>query len=432
MNSPGFSPEPEEGAKVECAFLVGLETYHTPAELCQELLDELAELADTLGLTVAGQCVVKLREQNSRLLIGEGKAQEIIELASQAGADVIIFDETLTPAQQRNWEQLSNLAVIDRQEVILDIFASHAHTREAVLQVALAKANYSLPRLKRRWTHLSRQRGMAGGMGMRGEGEQQLEVDSRLVRTQIARLKTQLATVRRHRQVQRQQRLRKPMPVAAIVGYTNAGKSSLLNALTEAGVHTANQLFATLDPTIRRFTLPGGQDILLTDTVGFIRRLPHLLVEAFHSTLEETAVADFIVEVLDATSDSMEEHHRTTMQVLEEIGAKVKSCITVLNKIDLVTDSVQRRRLERLFPEAIMVSAKTGFGLEELGIRLESFAEAESSRFQLLVPHNRQDAIVNIRRSCTIDRESYESEGVLLTVRAPKAAHRFVEEWIHN
>jgi GTP-binding protein HflX len=429
MKTSGAVIIKEDSTKVECAFLVGIQTPHCPEEACRELLNELSELVGTLGLTVAEACVVKLRDQNPRFLIGEGKAREIVDRALQSGADVIVFDDSLSPAQQRNWEQLGEIAVIDRQEVILDIFAAHAHTREASLQVALAQASYSLPRLKRRWTHLNRQRGMAGGMGLRGEGEQQLEVDSRIVRTRIAKLKTQLAQVRRHRQVQRRQRLRKPVPVAAIVGYTNAGKSSLLNAMTNAGVLTANQLFATLDPTVRRFTLPGGQDILLADTVGFIRKLPHLLVEAFHSTLEETAVADHILEIVDATSPSLEDHHRTTISVLEEIGARTKSLLTVLNKIDLVTDPIARQRLQRLFPEAIAVSAKTGEGLPELAVRLEALADAGTSRRQLVIPHDRQDVIARIRKTCAIDREEYDDQGVHLAVRAPLAAMDFIRAW---
>ena len=429
MKTPGAVILNEDSTKVENAFLVGIQTPQCPEEVCRELLAELAELVTTLGLTVMDSCIVKLRDPNPRFLIGEGKAREIVDRALAAGADVIVFDDSLSPAQQRNWEGLDDIAVIDRQEVILDIFAAHAHTREASLQVALAQASYSLPRLKRRWTHLNRQRGMAGGMGLRGEGEQQLEVDSRIVRTKIAKLKTQLAEVRQRREVQRRQRLRKPVPVAAIVGYTNAGKSSLLNAMTSAGVLTANKLFATLDPTVRRYTLPGGLDILLADTVGFIRKLPHLLVEAFHSTLEETTVADHIIEVVDATSPSLEEHHRTTIKVLEEIGAKTQSIITVLNKIDLVVDPIARQRLQRLFPDAIFVSAKTGDGVPALAARLEAFCDANSLRRLLVIPHDRQDVIAKIRKTCTIDSEEYGDDGVHLAVRAPKTALDVIAGW---
>ena len=218
------------------AFLVGIFSQPEEAATAEELVNELAELSDTLEMEVVGSRVVRIREPNPKLLVGEGKAQEIVQLAENAEADVIVFDDFLTPSQQRNWEQLSSLAVIDRQEVILDIFAAHAKTNEATLQVQLAQANYSLPRLKRRWTHLNRQGGKAGGMGAKGEGEQQLEIDSRVIRNNIAKLKRQLEDVQQHRKIQRAKRLRKPVPVAAIVGYTNAGKSSLLNAMTHAGV----------------------------------------------------------------------------------------------------------------------------------------------------------------------------------------------------
>lgn len=412
----------DESDKVQFAFLVGVQTSESGPERTAELLAELSELVRTLGLEIMGQVTVKLREPNSHMLIGEGKAQEITALATQAGADVIIFDEFLSPSQQRNWETLAEMAVIDRQEVILDIFAAHAHTNEARLQVELAQANYSLPRLKRRWTHLHRQRGMAGGMGMRGEGEQQLEIDSRLVRKQIAKLKTQLAAVRQHRQVQRSQRLRKPVPVAAIVGYTNAGKSSLLNALTQSSVLTEDKLFATLDPTVRRLQLPNGQALLMADTVGFIRKLPHMLIEAFHSTLEETTMADYLIEVLDATAASQEEHHETTGRVLAEIGAGRKPTLLVLNKVDALPDELARQRLQRRYPEALMLSAKTGEGLDVLLAAIEELCNAETTEMALLIPHSRYDQLTLVRKTCAIISENYENDGVRLTVRVPRAA----------
>ncbi|NLF92653.1 MAG: GTPase HflX, partial [Oligosphaeraceae bacterium] len=238
----------EDDNRPPTAFLIGIQHQGDSAEKASELLAELTELVATLGLPVVGSQVAKIRIPNPALVIGSGRAEELAQEAAALAAEVIIIDDFLTPAQQRNWEKVTALPVIDRQEVILDIFASRAHTSEAVLQVELAKAVYSLPRLKRQWTHLNRQRGMAGGLGGRAEGEQQLELDSRIVRSRIAKLKEQLAEVRQQRDVQRSKRLRKPVPVAAIVGYTNAGKSSLLNALTQSSVLTENKLFATLDP----------------------------------------------------------------------------------------------------------------------------------------------------------------------------------------
>jgi len=409
------------------AFLVGIFSQPEEAETATELVNELAELADTLEMEVVGSRVVRIREPSPKLLVGEGKAQEIVQSAENAEADVIVFDDFLTPSQQRNWEQLSSLAVIDRQEVILDIFAAHAKTNEATLQVQLAQANYSLPRLKRRWTHLNRQGGKAGGMGAKGEGEQQLEIDSRVIRNNIAKLKRQLEGVQQHRKIQRAKRLRKPVPVAAIVGYTNAGKSSLLNAMTHAGVLSENKLFATLDPTVRRFRLPGGQDILLADTVGFIRKLPHTLVEAFKSTLEETALADFIIEVCDAAAPGLDDRHETTLNVLDEIGAGDKPIVMVLNKMDLITEPIEINRLKTRYPDAVFASTVTEQGLDELAERVEAFVDAESKIFSLVIPHDRYACITQIRANCSIIGEQYDNDGVHLTVKAPKSQWSFLQ-----
>ena len=413
------------------AFLIGTFGLNQTTEVAAELLHELHELTDTLGLEVVGEELVKIREPNPRLLLGEGKARELDEAAKSSGATVIIFDDYLTPSQQRNWETLSGLAVIDRQEVILDIFAEHARTNEARLQIQLAQANYSLPRLKRKWAHFSRQGGMggAGGHGAKGEGEQQIELDSRIVRMKIAKLKAQLAEVATRRSVQRTKRLRKPVPVAAIVGYTNAGKSSLLNAMTHAGVLSEDKLFATLDPTVRRLTLPGGQDILLADTVGFIRKLPTTLVEAFKSTLEETALADYIVEIVDASAPAFEEHHKTTQDTLEQIGAGRKPTLLVLNKADLLSDTLSRMRLKLLFPEALLVSATTGEGLDTLAEKLAELASFTCHEHTLLIPHNRYDVLTRVRNACSIISETYLDAGVRLEVKAPDSALPLLENW---
>ena len=422
MHKSETQPADGDAADTTSAFLVGIQGPQCGPEECQDLLDELETLCGTLGLTVVGREMARPREPNPAFLIGSGKARELSDKARSLGAHTIIFDDPVSPSQQRNWEKLSDLAVIDRQEVILDIFAQHARTNEALLQVELARANYSLPRLKRRWTHLNRQRGMAGGMGMRGEGEQQIELDSRIVRMKIAKLKTQLAEVQRHREVQRLQRLRKPVPTAAIVGYTNAGKSSLLNAMTGAGVLVADKLFATLDPTVRKFGLPGGQTILLSDTVGFIRKLPHLLVEAFKSTLEETRLTDIIVEVLDISAPGMEERHDTTMNVLKEIGADYRNSLLVLNKFDKLVDETERLRVMRRFPEGIPCSALTGEGLAGLASELEKACVSSWIETELLIPHNRHDALARIREAGSIISESYQEDGAHIHMRIPKAA----------
>ncbi|MBQ6474562.1 MAG: GTPase HflX [Victivallales bacterium] len=428
-HSPKIQLGNQEESLVSAAFLVGIQTDECGQEECAELLNELKALVDTLGIATVGQTIAKQREPNPRFLIGEGKTREICAQAERAGADVIVFDDILSPSQQRNWESVSSLPVIDRQQVILDIFAAHAHTSEAVLQIELARASYSLPRLKRRWTHLNRERGRAGGMGLRGGGEQQLELDSRLVRMRIARLRTQLADVQRHRQTQRSARITKPVPVAAIVGYTNAGKSSLLNAMTKAEVLVADKLFATLDPTVRRFQLPGGLPILLADTVGFVRKLPTLLVEAFHSTLEETVLADFILEVVDASSASLEEYHRTTLEILDQIGARSKDAILVFNKIDLL-DELSRRRLRNRYPEAIFCSARTGEGLSDIAEVLERAVDCSSREATLLIPHARLEALARLRESSSILAETYAEDGAHIRARIPRSAWKIAEPYL--
>jgi GTPase len=339
---------------------------------------------------------------------------------------VIVFDEALSPAQQRNWEELSGLAVIDRQEVILEIFADRAHTREAILQVALARMEYSLPRLTRAWTHLSRQRGK-GAMG--GEGETQLEQDRRIVRDRIAHLKEELRNVVQQRDVQRRKRQRVPVPTCAIVGYTNAGKSTLLNTLTGAEVLAANKLFATLDPTTRQLVLRGNQKLLVTDTVGFIRRLPHGLVEAFKATLEEVIVADFLVHVIDVANPNFEQHHSTTLSVLTELGAADQTIVTVFNKVEAATPE-QLARARKLAPDALFVSALTRQGLDVLESRcLELIAEAHSAT-ELLVPHDRYDVIARLHAVGHIQSEEQRDDGVLLRGRFPPTQASFFAPFV--
>ncbi len=376
--------------RVERAFLVGInDPRENGGEPVAHMLDELEELLRTLSIGTVGRIEVALGQARPRYLVGSGKAREIVEAARQVEADVIVFDDALSPAQQRNWEKLADLTVVDRQEIILDIFAERASTKEAELQISLARATYELPRLKRRWTHLSRQRGMSGGMGLRGEGEQQIEVDARLVQQRIAQLHRQLEEVRRKRRVQRKRRLRRPIPNCAIVGYTNAGKSSLLNALTGAEVFIEDKLFATLDPTTRRLRLPNQQELLVSDTVGFIRKLPHLLVEAFKATLEEAMVADFIVEVIDITSPDLDEHHRTTLEVLQELESGEKRMVTVFNKVDLLDAPHLIPRLRRRFDRPVFVSAVSGRGIEELKQRLAEELSEELISLKLRIPHDR-------------------------------------------
>ena len=407
----------DKPAKLERAFLIGVQTAEMETGEAAELLAELKELVENLRITVARAELVTLRRPTPALLLGSGKAEELVALAKAEEADVIVFDEALSPAQQRNWEELSGMAVIDRQEVILEIFADRAHTREAILQVALARMEYSLPRLTRAWTHLSRQRGK-GAMG--GEGETQLEQDRRIVRDRIAHLKAELAGVVKQRDVQRRKRQRVPVPTCAIVGYTNAGKSTLLNTLTGAEVLAADKLFATLDPTTRQLVLRGNQKVLVTDTVGFIRRLPHGLVEAFKATLEEVVVADFLVHVLDVTNPNVEHHHTTTLAVLAELGAAGKTMLTVFNKVDAATPTMVSRA-RTLSPDALFVSALTRQGLDQLEERcLELIAEAHAAT-ELLVPHARYDVIARLHAVGHVQSEEQLDDAVRLIGRFPAA-----------
>ncbi len=394
----------------------------------QALLHELHELALTQGLEVVGSTTAKIREYNPSTILGSGKVREITAEAEHLGAQVIVTDDVLTPAQQRNWEHGTSCAVIDRQEVILEIFAGRAQTREARLQVQLAQANYELPRLVRKWKHLGRQRGATGGLGGRAGGEQQLELDSRVIRKRIQWLTEELATVRQQRGVQRSLRLRKPVPVIAIVGYTNAGKSSLLNRLTKSEVLVENKLFATLDPTVRRLALPGGQEVLLADTVGFVRKLPHLLIEAFKSTLEETSLADYILEVLDASDLDLEAQHDTTCEVLTELNAGGKPSLLVLNKWDIV-DEERREYLMRHFPEALPVSVLNGDGLDTLLARLAIRVKALMPARQYVIPHDKYDVLAQIRKLCFIECEEFKDDGVHITARIPLTQTERWTEW---
>jgi GTP-binding protein HflX len=343
---------------------------------------ELRGLAETLELEILEHKIIRIRERQPKFGMGSGKAEEIAEEATRLEADCIVFDWEPTPSQQRNWETLTGIPVVDRQELIIKIFAARAATREAELQVQLAELKYRLPRLAHKYIDLSRQRG--GRYGTKGTGETRLETDRREVEQRIHKLEKQIEEVAKRRQVQRRQRERQGLPVCAIVGYTNAGKSSLLNALTGSAVLVEDKLFATLDATTRRFEPSPGKAVLLTDTVGFIRRLPHSLISAFRSTLEEAAHAHLLIHVLDVSDANIENCYQTTVSVLSELGAGEIPAITVLNKIDKLENAVyledaahpgdmahlgDAAHLESLlahFPESIAVSVRSGNGLAEL------------------------------------------------------------------
>ena len=417
-DSQNISEEPLIGGK---AFLVGFEfTDGGRGEAIVALVDELAELASNLGLECVGRAIAKVRNYNPALVAGEGKCGEIIALARAAGASTIIFDDELTPVQQRNWEEKSSMEIVTRQEVILDIFAARARTKEARLQVELAKLEYSLPRLRRAWSHLDRQR---------GGGESQLELDRRQIRARIARLKEMLARVRTVRATQRKRRQRIPFPCAAIVGYTNAGKSSLINRLTNSTLLSEDKLFATLDPTTRRLDLPNGSAVLLTDTVGFVRKLPHRFVEAFKATLEESVLSDFLIHVVDVSNPDALEHTRTTLSVLKELGADEKRILTVFNKIDTAPDGAWRYALSLDFPDAVEVSARTGRGIGALVGRIEGAVGETSAFMRLFIPHSQYAQLALLHSLASVASQKYADGGVEVEARVPaKYSERF-REW---
>ena len=415
----------EKPQMVERALLVSVYFDKREADASESLLEELRELGGTLGIEVIERILVFSRQQHRKYLCGTGKAQELVDLAAAHECDVIVFDNEMLPSQQREWEELADLCVIDREEVILDIFARRAQTREARLQVDLARMQYALPRMARMWAHLDREGGSGGGQGggaaARGMGEKQIEVDRRLARTRIDAVKRELEKVRSQRATQRKDRERFETPTAAIVGYTNAGKSTLLNRLSGSDVMSKDMLFATLDTTTRRIDLPDGQPLLLTDTVGFIRNLPHRLIEAFKATLEEAVLADFLIHVLDATAPEIEKHHDTTLAVLEELGAGGKRMITLLNKADLVEDPERLDAVRRRFPDAIPCSALSGEGMEALRQKCCSMLASRVRRARYRIPQKRADLVGQLHQDAKVLSTDYEGNDVIVTAVVPTA-----------
>ena len=408
----------EKPQLVERALLVGVYLDKAKETEASSLLQELQELVETLGIGIVDSSLIRVRENFPSHLVGKGKMAEIIEKSKELNCDCIIFDNELSPNQQRNWENESDILVIDRQEVILDIFSLRARTREARLQVQLAKMQYTLPRMARMWGHLDRQGGgsgggKGGGGAARGEGEKQIEVDRRLARKKIDRVKAELEKVRQQRKTQRKERNRADLPHAAIVGYTNAGKSSLLNGLTESTVLAEDKLFATLDTTTRKLDLEDGQTILLTDTVGFVRRLPHGLVESFKATLEEAILADFLIHVIDGSSDNVQDHFKTTLEVLKELGADEKKIIPAINKIDIISDE-RLEELKNIFPEAILISVKNRVGIDDLLSKINEMLLSNIVRNSLKIPQSRQDLVALLHREGKILSQDYHENDIII------------------
>ncbi|MCU0494619.1 MAG: GTPase HflX [Chloroflexaceae bacterium] len=413
------------------ALLVGAEIDKPGSWPAEDSLQELALLSDTAGFEVVGSIFQRLSHPFPKFFIGPGKVREVHALREETQADLIIFDDELSPGQARNLEEELQTQVLDRTGLILDIFAQHARTHEGRLQVELAQYKYLLPRLRRMWSHLERQAGTGGGtaaggvVGLRGPGETQLEIDRRLVDKRIAWLEEQLVDVHRHRELYRKRRRQSGTPVVALVGYTNAGKSTLLNALAGADVYAADQLFATLDPTTRQVELPGGKQVLMTDTVGFIQKLPTQLVAAFRATLEEINEADLLLHVLDITHPNAEEQAQAVEATLKELGADSRPVITVLNKIDrmdgLVEAEVGTLAADMGLPgDFVAVSARRGWGLAALQQRIEQALASGMVAFDALIPYNRNDLVALWHQRGVIDQEEYAGEGTHIQGHLPE------------
>jgi len=412
------------------ALLVGV--YEKPEELpvTREHLDELKLLAITHGIMVKEAVAVAIRTFSASTFLSTGKLEEVRQACEQLGCRLVIFDDEISPAQQRNLEKYFRIPVIDRTEVILGVFADRAKTREAKLQIELAKTKYLAPRLKHMWSHFSQQRGGggvgAGGGYLKGEGEKQLEIDRRLLKARVERLQKEIAVVRKQRSTQRHARERRGIPLFAIVGYTNAGKSTLMKALTHADVLIEDKLFATLDTTTRKFILPGTkEEVLFIDTVGFIRKLPHLLVMAFKSTLEEACLADVLIHVIDASHHMAPEQAATTLDVLKELHASHLPVITVFNKMDRLEGDIaplERRAWQKLrltYPRSVELSALTGKGLDDLLVQITDVLKDHRTRLLLRIPQSDYHMISRAMEHGKVLQKAYDGNDVLLEVELP-------------
>jgi len=413
----------------ERTFLVGVELFHQNAFLpLVDSLAELALLADTSGLEVVGELTQKLDRPHVKTYIGPGKVEELQLLVEETTSQVIIFDDELSPRHQRELQEImgNNVRVLDRTALILDIFAQHAHTSEGMLQVELAQYDYYLPRLTGQWTHLERQAGggggrsgATGGVGLRGPGEKQLELDKRAIRKRMAALKKELEKVREHRMRYRAQRKRSRIPTVALVGYTNAGKSTLLNRLAKAEVYVADQLFATLDPTTRRVELPGGYQALITDTVGFIQKLPTALIESFHATLEEIVEADLLLHVVDISHPNALNQFNAVEQTLDELGAEHIPVVTALNKADMLRDPDSAREAVSPYSKAVTISGLKGSGISDLLKVIQQELYETYAPIHVRLPYKQGALISLFHEAGHVERIEHGRGGVLMQGRIP-------------
>ncbi|MCH1429303.1 MAG: GTPase HflX [Chlamydiales bacterium] len=407
----------EDTIQTPKALLVGAYKSTKEKDICIAHLEELERLADTYGLETVEMIACPLKKIDASTYIGSGKVEELVSLAHAMDCTKILFDDEITPSQQRNLEKHFNLQVMDRTELIIEVFAQRAQTHEAKLQIEIAKIKYQFPRLKRLWTHLSRQAG--GGLHTKGEGEKQIEIDKRLLQHDLTRLQSELKEVRKNRENQKKARKRSFISSFAIIGYTNAGKSTLMNHLTEADILAEDKLFATLDTTTRKYTLPNHQEILLTDTVGFIRKIPHTLVEAFKSTLEESVDSDILLHLIDVSHPQAKEQASEAMDVLKELNADGKPIITVLNKVDQVTNASLISYMRIHYPKTVCISAKTGEGLDELFDMIIKEIKKRRRTFACRIPQKDYALVSEVIEKGNIIFQDYEENDVVLRVEVP-------------
>lgn len=417
--------------KQQRAFLVIILKNDDTEESSSNRVEELTSLSETMGVSVIDSTLVKIRKENSSTLIGSGKVQELKEIVDAMDIDLFIFDNDLSPRIQRNLETILDICVIDRTEVILQIFADRAATREASLQVELARLEYSLPRLTRKWTNLSRQRG--GAKGNKGGGEKQLELDRRLVQNKITQTKSELETVKRIRDNQRKNRLDQNIPSVAIIGYTNSGKSSLLKKLSNSDIYVQNQLFATLDTTSKKIKMPSGRKMIFTDTVGFVSNLPHTLIDAFKSTLEEATWADVVLIISDASHSDLEKCYETTIETLKALDCQDKPTVVALNKMDAPLDIFVESRMENLVKGPfVKISVKENKGIEDLLKAIEDKYYETTNEIDFIFPSDRHDLVAYLIRNGLIESINYEEEKIEVKARIEPVFMGRVKEFATN